>query len=180
MAASLLMSSLQARVHMLVESSPDPATALTVLNRNVAKRCPPGKFITFFYGLLDKASGNLQYANAGHNYPLLIRTDGAVLGLAGHGMVMGILDDVEYQAYEIVLEHGDMLAIFSDGVTEARAPGEEDTFEEFGEERLAGFLAARRSRPAAQIIEELLQYIRDWSRQPILADDFTMIILKRQ
>jgi sigma-B regulation protein RsbU (phosphoserine phosphatase) len=173
------MSSLQARVHMLIESSPDPATALTVLNRNFAKRCPPGKFITFFYGLLDKASGNLQYANAGHNYPLLIRADGTVLGLAGHGMVMGILDDVEYQAYEIGLEHGDMLALFSDGVTEARAPNEEDAIEEFGEARLAGFLVARRSRPAVQIIEELLQYIREWSRQPVLADDFTMIIIKR-
>jgi sigma-B regulation protein RsbU (phosphoserine phosphatase) len=177
MAASLLMSSLQAFVHMLTESSPDPAVALTVLNRNVAKRCPPGRFITFFYGLLDPATGKLQYANAGHNYPLLVKADSSVMGLAGHAMVLGILDSVTYQAFETQLAPGDMLALFSDGVTEARTAKEH---QEFGEQRLAGFLAARRDQPAAKIIDELVNYVRSWSGQPTFADDFTVVLVRRK
>ncbi len=107
LAASLMMSSLQARVHMLTESSPDPASALSILNRNVAKRCPPGKFITVFFGLLDPMNGRLQYANAGHNYPLLVREDGSTVGLIGHGMVMGILETLHYQTFETQLVPGE-------------------------------------------------------------------------
>jgi sigma-B regulation protein RsbU (phosphoserine phosphatase) len=176
LAAALMMSSLQARVHMLVESCPDPAGALTVLNRNVAKRCPPGKFITFFYGLLDPATGKLQYANAGHNYPLLIRADGTTVCLTGHGMVMGILENSKYQTFETELAAGDMLALFSDGVTEARTPDND----EFGESRLAGFLTARHERPVDEIISELVTYVRDWSGEPVFADDFTMVIVRRK
>jgi phosphoserine phosphatase RsbU/P len=177
MAASLLMSSLQAFVHMLTESSPDPAVALTVLNRNVAKRCPPGRFITFFYGLLDPATGKLQYANAGHNYPLLVKADSSVMGLAGHAMVLGILDSVTYQAFETQLAPGDMLALFSDGVTEARTAKDQ---QEFGEQRLAGFLAARRDQPVAKIIDELVNYVRTWTGQPAFADDFTVVLVRRK
>src|SRR6185437_5009747 len=175
LAAALMMSSLQARVHMLVESCPDPAGALTVLNRNVAKRCPPGKFITFFYGLLDPATGKLQYANAGHNYPLLIRADGTTVCLIGHGMVMGILENSTYQTFEAELAPGDMLALYSDGVTEARTPDND----EFGESRLAGFLTARRDRPVSEIIDDLVTYVRDWSGEPVFADDFTMVVVRR-
>lgn len=177
MAASLLMSSLQAFVHMLTESSPDPAVAMTVLNRNVAKRCPSGRFITFFYGLLDPAIGKLQYSNAGHNYPLLVRADASVVGLAGHSMVLGILDSVKYQAFETQLAPGDMLALFSDGVTEARTSKEQ---QEFGEQRLAGFLAARRDQPVAKIIDELVNYVRTWTARPTFADDFTMVLVRRK
>ena len=177
LAASLMMSSLQARVHMLTESSPDPASALSILNRNVAKRCPSGKFVTFFYGLLDPMTGELQYANAGHNHPLLVREDGSIMSLIGHGMVMGIVDTLHYQTVETQLLPGDMLALFSDGVTEARTSDEE---QEFGDERLAGFLAAHRSQPANQIINELAEYIREWSQQPVFADDFTAVIVKRR
>ena len=175
--ASLMMSSLQARVHMLAESSPDPASALSILNRNVAKRCPSGRFVTFFYGLLDPMTGKLQYANAGHNHPLLARADGSIMSLIGHGMVMGIVDTLQYETVETQLLPGDILVLFSDGVTEARASDEE---EQFGDQRLAGFLAAKRDLPANKIIEELAAYIRQWSRQPVFADDFTCVIVKRR
>jgi len=172
-----MMSSLQARVHMLAESSPDPASALSILNRNVAKRCPSGRFVTFFYGLLDPMTGKLQYANAGHNHPLLARADGSIMSLIGHGMVMGIIDTLQYETVETQLLPGDILVLFSDGVTEARASDEE---EQFGDQRLAGFLAAKRDLPANKIIEELAAYIRQWSRQPVFADDFTCVIVKRR
>jgi phosphoserine phosphatase RsbU/P len=175
--ASLMMSSLQARVHMLTDSSPDPAAALTVLNRNVARRCPPGRFITFFYGVLDPVTGKLKYANAGHNHPLLVHSDGSYAALTGHGMVMGILPDSRYQGYEVILAPGEMLALFSDGVTEARAP---DTWQDFGEQRLSAFLASNRSETPQRIIEQLVAYLREWSGQHAFTDDFTMMVVKRK
>src|SRR5205085_6632808 len=113
--AALLMSSLEARVQMLVETSPDPAPALTNLNRNLAVRCPVGRFITFFYGLLDGATGRLNYSNAGHNYPLILRANGKVEQLSESGMVLGIFPSTQYEQMETKLESGDMLALFSDG-----------------------------------------------------------------
>ncbi len=70
--AALLMSSLQAKVQMLRENNPSPGHAVGTLNRSLTERCPLGKFITFFYALLDPASGALEYSNAGHNYPLIL------------------------------------------------------------------------------------------------------------
>jgi sigma-B regulation protein RsbU (phosphoserine phosphatase) len=171
-----MMSSLQARVHMLTDSSPDPAAALTVLNRNVARRCPPGRFITFFYGVLDPVTGRLKYANAGHNHPLLVHSDGSCSALTGHGMVMGILPDSRYQGYDVTLAPGDMLALFSDGVTEARA---NDTWEDFGEQRLSDFLVAHRAEAPQQIIDQLVVHLHEWSGEQAFADDFTMLIVKR-
>jgi sigma-B regulation protein RsbU (phosphoserine phosphatase) len=68
-----------------------------------------------------------------------------------------------------------MLALFSDGVTEARTPDND----EFGESRLAGFLTARRDRPVSEIIDDLVTYVRDWSGEPVFADDFTMVVVRR-
>jgi serine phosphatase RsbU (regulator of sigma subunit)/pSer/pThr/pTyr-binding forkhead associated (FHA) protein len=175
--AALMMSSLQARVHMMVETSPEPAAAVEALNRNIAPRCPMGKFITLFYGLLEPSTGQMLYANAGHNYPLLIRADGAVEQLRGNGMVLGILPNSQYQAYQVDLEPGDVLVLFSDGVTEAREPiGEE----EFGDERLAHFLLSHKDRPASEMIDSLVAKVRDWSGQMAFADDFTILLVKRQ
>jgi serine phosphatase RsbU (regulator of sigma subunit) len=173
--AALLMSSLQARVQMLRETSPDPAFAVTVLNRNLAERCPVGKFITFFYALLDPASGALKYSNAGHNYPLLIRANGTVEELAGGGMVLGLFPTIRYEARETMLEPGDMLALYSDGVTEACSPGGE----EFAEDGLAKFLLERRSESCAHLVTGLVDYLRDWHGSNSFTDDFTIVLVKR-
>ncbi len=176
LAAALMMSSLQARVHMLAESSPDPAPAVTTLNRNLSARCPLGKFITFYLAVLDPPSGQLRYANAGHNYPLIIRKDGSVEMLMGNGMVLGIIGMSTYDEHQAQLNPGDMLALFSDGVTEARSP---DGNIEFGDDRLGIFLSERRTVPLDDIIQELVNYLRDWSGQPGFADDFTMLLARR-
>ena len=173
--AALLMSSLQARVQMLVETSPDPATAVTILNRNLAERALLGRFITFFYGLLDTGTGILQYSNAGHNPPLLLRRDGKVDELAGSGMVMGVFPSNKYQHREITLERGDLLALYSDGVTEAcNARGEE-----FGENGLGKFLAEHRAKPCAETVNILVEHVRDWCGNTSFADDFTVVLIRR-
>ena len=173
--AALMMSSLQARVQMLAESDPDPATALTVLNHNIAGRFPLGRFITAFFGVFDQRTGALQYANAGHNYPLLLRSGGTVEELQDGGTVLGLFPGVQYGLQYIQLQRGDMLALFSDGVTEAAQPDGE----QFGEKRLAGFLQANAALPCCDLVNRLVDYVRSWSGAFSFNDDFTIVLLRR-
>ncbi len=174
--AALMMSSLQARVQMLAETQPDPASAITILNRNLAQRFPTGKFITFFYALLEPESGRLTYSNAGHNYPLVIRANGEVEQLPGSDMVLGILPSVHYQLLQAELRPGDTLALYSDGVTEARSCEDE----EFGESGLANFLVQSRSATCAETIRGLAAHVRGWCGGINFHDDFTILLVKRQ
>jgi len=173
--AALLMSSLQARVQMLRETGLDPASAVTVLNRNLAERCPAGKFITFFYAVLDPATGSLTYSNAGHNYPLLLRADGSVEQLSGGGMVLGLFPTLSYELRETKLGPGDILALYSDGVTEALSP----LGDEFGEEGLAEFLQNRRTESCSNLVSGLIEYLRTWHGSSNFNDDFTIVLVKR-
>ena len=173
--AAIMMSSLQARVQMLCETRPDPAQAVTILNRAVAERCPPGRFITLVYALLEPRTGQVGYSNAGHNYPILIRASGEVEQLRRGALVMGIQPWIEYELSETSLAPGDLLALYSDGVTEARrASGEE-----FGESGLTEFLTARRTAPCSEVVNSLAQHVREWCGQPSFHDDFTVVLLRR-
>jgi sigma-B regulation protein RsbU (phosphoserine phosphatase) len=173
--AALLMSSLQAKVQMLRESNPSPGQAVGTLNRSLTERCPVGKFITFFYALLDPASGALEYSNAGHNYPLLMRNDGSVETLPGNGIVMGLFSAVHYEVKKTKLAPGDMLVLYSDGVTEAADRADV----EFGEKGLAEFLATRKSVRCEDIVNQLVEYIRKWRGTSSFADDFTVVLVRR-
>ncbi len=173
--AALLMSSLQARVQMFRETSPEPGFAVTTLNRSLTERCPLGKFITFFYCLLDGATHTIRYSNAGHNYPLVLRNDGSVERLKGNGLVMGLFAAVNYEVRETKLERGELLVLYSDGVTEACA----SNGKEFGEDGLAEFLATRQSSPCEEIVSELVDYMRKWRGNTSFADDFTIVLLRR-
>lgn len=173
--AAVLMSGLQARVQMLRETRPDPHVAVTILNRTLAERCPMGKFITLFYAVLDPLTGLLRYTNAGHNYPLIIRADGGVDALSGGGMVMGLFPDIRYELKETQLQAGDLLALYSDGVTEAvTAQGEE-----FGENGLGSFLLRHQNQSCNEIAKLLVQHVRNWCCQTSFADDFTVLLVRR-
>ncbi len=173
--AAILMSSLQARVQMLRETNPDPASAVTLLNRNFAERCPAGKFITFFYALLDPPNGSLTFSNAGHNYPLLLRSDGSVEQLSGGGMVLGLFPMIHYELRRTDLRPGDLLALYSDGVTEACSP----SGAELGEEGLADFLAERRQESCQNTVKSLVDHVRKWHGSASLSDDFTIVLVRR-
>jgi len=173
--AAIMMSSLQARVQMLCQTGPNPAQAVTILNRTLAERCPPGRFITFVFALLEPGAGTVEYSNAGHNYPILIRANGEVEQLCRGALVMGIQPGLEYELSETALAPGDMLALYSDGVTEARrASGEE-----FGERGLTEFLVARRAEPCRDVVNALAEHVRQWCGLPSFHDDFTVVLLRR-
>ena len=175
MSAALLMSNLQPRVQMLAEEELDLGTLMSRLDRSLADHCPSNRFITLFFGLIEPTTGKLTYCNAGHNPPLLVRASGKVDTLPAIGTVLGILPDLGYEQQEARLEPGDLLALFSDGVTETANTKDE----EFGEDRLADLLKERREDPAASIVKGVIQALDEFSGPAPAADDVTLVIARR-
>jgi serine phosphatase RsbU (regulator of sigma subunit) len=175
MSAALLMSNLQARVQILAESPQNLARLMERLDQSVAINAPPNRFITLFFGLIDPRGDLLTYCNAGHNPPLLVRTGGDVERLRAKGTVLGIFPQIGYEEQSVGLAPGDLLAIYSDGVTEAaNAQGEE-----FGEERLGQMIVERRDQPAGAIIDAVLDKVAEWTDSAAPEDDVTLIIARR-
>ena len=170
-----MMSGLQARVQILTESNPDPSTAITTLNRNLVGKFPLGRFITAFFSVLEPRSGALEYANAGHNYPLVLRTDGQIEELRGGNMVLGLFPDINYPLLQTKLNPGDLLVLYSDGVTEAAQP----SGEQFGEQRAAEFLRGNLDLRCRELVAKLVTHVRSWSGATAFADDFTLVLVRR-
>jgi serine phosphatase RsbU (regulator of sigma subunit) len=172
MPASLLMMGLQARVQILIEEPESLGLALTRINRITSANCPRNRFISFFMCILDPATGELTYANAGHNPPIIVSSDGSYVRLDGGGPVLGILPKIEFQQYRVQVKKGDILAIYSDGITEAATPADE----EFEIPNLAKTLAANSHLSAQAMIEEVNKALTAWTAGAPPADDITLIV----
>jgi len=118
MPAALLMSSLQAALQPLVTQSLSPRELCRRLNRILCDVTPVGKFISFFYAVLDRSENRLTYCNAGHNPPLLVRADGQSLDLKSTGAVLGQFPHWVYEQGEVQMRSGDRLLLFTDGLVE--------------------------------------------------------------
>lgn len=165
MPAAMLMSSLQAAVKAIASTETPPAEICTKVRRVVCSNLTGGKFVTFFYALVDLENGRLVFTNAGHNPPLLLRADGSVVRLAEGGPAFArLLSTTVYRQGEVALRPGDRVILFTDGVSEARSP--EDL--EFGEDRLATM--ARNPVPA----ELIFAAVRDFTGGE-LQDDVTIV-----
>ena len=175
MPASLLMSSLQARVQVLFEDADNLAHKIERLNKSTCQSCPDNRFITFFMTIADPATGELVYVNAGHNPPLVVRATGEVDILKTGGMILGILPMAKYQEARATLRSGDVLVLFSDGVTEAADPRDQ----EFGEERLGQLVASLRDRSSSEIVEQVHKAVVAFSEGKPAADDITVVIARR-
>jgi len=132
MAAALLMSNLQAIVRAFAPGELAPNELCAKANQLIAANVAPGKYITFFYAVIDTARMRLDYCNAGHNPPILRRRDGTLEWLREGGPVLGVLPTAPYAAGSVELRSGDCLVLYTDGITEAYNAADE----EFGEERL--------------------------------------------
>lgn len=175
MPAALLMSSLQARVHVLFEDSDDLAAKIERLNKATCGNCPDNRFITFFFGILDPHTGELVYVSAGHNPPVLVREAGGYELLPGGGLILGIMPIAKYEESRITLEKGDVLVMFSDGVTEAPNPNDE----EYGEERLANLVAELSGRSAREIVAAIHTSVAEFTEGAPPADDITVVVTRR-
>lgn len=175
MPAALLMSNLQARIQVLAEEPSDLAALLERLNRLLRSSSPPQCFVSLFFGVLDPCSGELLYANAGHNPALLVRAEGRVEWLESGGPVLAILPAVSYEQQRRQLRPGDVLVLYSDGVTEAT----DRSGAEFGSERLAELCVRHAHLPPAGLLEELRRCLRDWLGGQPAEDDITLVAIKR-
>ena len=174
MPAALLMTSLQARIHSLASHYEDMAQLNTVLNKGVTSKCPQGKFITFFIAMLDPAAGTISYSNAGHNPPVLQKKSGGRILLEQGGPVLGILKSFQYAGETVKWEPGDALLLYSDGVSEAMNPAEE----EYGEERLARFLTDNAESSASQILDKIYEDVYGFMNGATPGDDITAVVAK--
>ena len=174
MPASLMMMGLQARAEVLLREPGTLSEALTRLNYLTAMHCPAGKFITLFLCCLDPKKGVLTYANAGHNPPVILRADGSVTKLTEGGCVLGILPGAQFEQFETSLQPGDLLAVYSDGITEAATPADE----EFETENLVATLERHRGEPTLQMIDAVTKAVSDWTEGAPPADDITLILAR--
>ncbi|MEO5926958.1 MAG: SpoIIE family protein phosphatase [Bryobacteraceae bacterium] len=175
MPAALLMSSLQARVNVLFEESDNLAAKVERLNKSTCGNCPDNRFITFFFGILDPETGDLTYVSAGHNPPVLVRAEGGYELLPGGGLILGILPKAKYEEFHITIEKGDVLVMFSDGVTEAPNPNDE----EYGEERLANLVAELSGKSAHDIVAAIHSSVAEFTEGAPPADDITVVVARR-
>lgn len=176
MPAALLMTALKGGVQVLLGEAPtDVAKLMSRLDRVVAANFPRNRFVSLFFGLLDPASGEMIYCNAGHNPPFLLRADGAMERLPSCGTILGIFPDFGYDVKSCNLGPGDILTLFSDGVTEENNPAGE----EFGEERLAKLLVDKGPSGAANLVEEIRQAVLAWAAGAAAADDVTVVVARR-
>lgn len=173
--AALLMSNLQAtlRGQSLLEVS--PGLCVQRSNRLLYQSTSSDKFATLFYGILDPGSHTLSYTNAGHDIPYLYQRGGATRRLNTGGVVLSILEEFPYQEETVRLGAGDLLVVYSDGVTEAINPD----YEQFGEQRLNGVIGDLREKSAAEIIEGIIQAVRTHAGRAPQRDDITVMALKR-
>ena len=170
--AALLMANLQASFRAFATTDTSPQAVCTKLNRFFCANIASGKFVTFFYAVLDADARTLTYENAGHSPGLLLRKNGTTETLQGGGAVLGALPDWTYQDYTVQLHPGDQLLLSTDGITEA----ENAKLEEFGDERL--LKAARAHHGSAfevqrAIMQEVTAYCGGNFR-----DDATLLVLR--
>lgn len=172
MPAALLMSNLQASVRSLAGPSVAPGVLCTNVNHLTANNVGPGKFITFFYAVIDGESRRLTYTNAGHNAGIILRNDASILRLDDGGPILGVFPDCKYQSGEVDLACGDRLFLFTDGVTEAQ----NSEGDEFGEERLIELLTESRHLNAADLQRKVIASVTEFSSGHF-HDDVTAIAL---
>ncbi len=175
MPAALLMTSLKGGVQVLAEVPDDLGRLVGRMNRVVSANFPPNRFVSLFFGVLDPETSDLTYCNAGHNPPLLCRTDGRSEMLEGGGGILGILPDATYEARRCRVEAGDVLVLYSDGVTEAESP----EGDEFGVERLASLIHSGAGRSAKDLIAMTTAEIGRFTGGAPAADDVTLVVIRR-
>ncbi len=171
--AALLMSSLQAALKPLMAQNLPPRELCRRLNGMMCDITPLGKFISFFYAVLDYKEDRLTYCGAGHNPPILVRQSGATIELSPAGAVLGQFPDWVYEQSDVELKAGDRLILFTDGLVEACGAD----FEPFGEDELARVVRANPETSAAELMGRLMQAASEHCGGRF-QDDASMIVLK--
>jgi sigma-B regulation protein RsbU (phosphoserine phosphatase) len=153
-----------------------PGECLQYLNTTLAGQNASGMFVTIFYGILDTRTGELEYAIGGHNPPYLFKANGEVeqLPIGNCGMIVGMIEDAQFETDRCRIAPGDGILLYTDGVTEAINAADEF----YGEERLEPFLAARAAAPAEEMVTQVHAAVQEFAAGMPQADDITVMALR--
>jgi serine phosphatase RsbU (regulator of sigma subunit) len=175
-AAALLMPSLAVALRLRARELERPAEIIARLDDVLKEMTNSATFVTMFYARLNRASRVLQYANAGHNPPVLLRSgscDAVLLDEAG-GPILGILSGAQYTDASITLGSGDILTLFTDGVTEQ----ENEHGDEFSVDRLKDVVCRQGMGSAAEVVAHVSEAVSAFAGETEQADDLTLVVLK--
>jgi sigma-B regulation protein RsbU (phosphoserine phosphatase) len=171
--ASLLMANVQASLR--AQSGRSPADCIARVNRLLYESTSPEKFATLFYGVLDLRTHRFRYCNCGHEPPLIFREGAQVTELTAGGIALGIMESFEFEEGEASLAPGDLLVMYSDGITEAMSPAHE----QFGRERLMELLRANRGLAVREVTQKIVEEVRRHEAGAPQSDDITLVAVKR-
>jgi len=176
MPAALLMSNLQATVRGQAFLNTSAETCLERSNVLLFRSTDKRTFVSLFYGILDFQKHTLSYANAGHNEPILFSSEEKPVILRTRGLVLGIRENETYIKDEVPINHGDILVIYSDGISEAM----NDLMEEFGDEKLKSIVENNSDISAVRLIERITKAAKKHIGNAQQNDDMTLIVVKRK
>jgi sigma-B regulation protein RsbU (phosphoserine phosphatase) len=175
--AALMMALSRAVIRAAALEGRGPAATLRQANQLILKDSRDSLFVTAFYGVLDTGSGRLTYANAGHNRPLWLRLEtGEVRELAARGIALGAIEEAELEERAIDLAPGDLLVLYTDGVTEAM----DVEGEPFGVERLRQVVAAHSEASPEQVVAAVDGAVSDFTGDVPQSDDIALFVVRQR
>jgi phosphoserine phosphatase RsbU/P len=175
MPAALLMALLQGSLRTLLSAGFRGSELMAKLNRHLCASIPSNRLVTLFYGELDLDTGCLRHVNGGHNPPFVLAAGSRPTRLPATGMALGVAPDAGYESVTLSLAPGDRLVLYTDGITEA----EDSRDQEFGEERLCGWLEAIRDEPCEQLVASVLAEVLRHCGSVRPRDDMTVMCVAR-
>ncbi len=177
LAAALFMALTRTVIRTMAIGKPSPREAMERANDVIISDAQSDMFVTAFYGILDTMDGSLTYANAGHNPPLVYHhSNKTVTPLREHGIALGILPNAEQPQVSVQLECGDVLIMYTDGVTDALDKSGED---EFGASRLTEVIQDHAEKTAQELTNEILRAVQEFVNGAPQFDDLTLVVVKR-
>jgi len=173
--AALFMALSKTLVRANVSDNITAAQAIEKANYTISQEAKMGMFVTLFYAVLAPEKKRLQYVNAGHNPPFVIkRSSGDVTLLKASGIAMGVMDDAVLEEKEIILDPNDVVVFYTDGITEAVNAKNE----QFGEKRLIETITRNTDLPVNDLITRVKDEVFTFAQGQPQFDDFTLVLLK--
>jgi sigma-B regulation protein RsbU (phosphoserine phosphatase) len=173
--AAMLMANLQATFRSHIYSTESIKTCIERSNKLLYQNTSSEKYATFFCGILNFHTHQINFSNAGHNNPILITKSGKVQRLQSIGIVLGFIDDFDFSESKLKIDIGETLVIFSDGISEALNYKEE----EFEEGRLKNVIIENKTKTAQEITNQIIESVNNFTGDMPQSDDMTLVVIKR-
>ena len=175
MPAALLVSTVHAAVHLQIDDAKTILDLVSRIDRHLQRYAATRKFLTLFFGLLEPDEGRLRYVSAGHNPALLRRVGGEIEQLRATGVPIGMFPSATWREEALTLDRGDLLCVYTDGVTEALDTADE----EFGLDRLSALLTSGASKSPEELCRDVFDSVASFAHDVPQYDDQTLLLVQR-